>query len=321
MPQITALHIYPVKSCNGISLQSAVVAKTGLAYDRYWVVIDADSGRFLSQRVNQKLTLIDVSLPPEALLPEWGALPPDAALCLSAPGMAPLQVPLNPTSSSLARAQLKNVSVWDWRGKGRDEGEFAAEWLSEVLGQPCRLLRYVGSDAASLDDPTRRQLDPNWVDPSKGLETAFSDGFPFLLTSTESLADLNQQMDKAVPMNRFRPNIVVSGLEGPWVEDTWAELEVGGGGSNPPTRFQSPKPCARCKITTVNQTTGEVGKEPLRTLVAVRGLNLGWRKVSAELVGAFFGWNLTTSSVGTVLAVGDSVLATQLRDRTTLQPI
>jgi len=320
-PRVASLHIYPVKSCKGITLQSAVLAQTGLAHDRNWVVIDEASGRFLSQRTNGKLALIEVALPPESLTADWGTLPPDAALCLSAPGMAPLQVPLQRAKpSSDGATGLRKVVVWGWKGVGDDEGDTAADWLSEVLGQRCRLLRYAGGSASSFDDPSKRPVDQNWVDPAAGYEVGFADGFPLLLASVESLEDLNRRMAEPLPMNRFRPNIVLEGLSEPFEEDRWAALQISTRGGA--VSFSSPKPCVRCKITTIDQDSGVVGgKEPLATLNGFRNEDLGWRKINRELAGPTFGWNLVASSTGHTICVGDEVSVTQWRDRATLEAV
>uniref|UniRef100_A0A061SB27 Mosc domain-containing protein n=2 Tax=Tetraselmis sp. GSL018 TaxID=582737 RepID=A0A061SB27_9CHLO len=319
MPKVISLHIYPVKSCGGIALQTATVSRTGFAFDRQWVVVDAETGNFLTQRQNPTLALITSELPPEALLDGWGSLPPEAALSLSAPGMDPLQVPLEREGEALGAGKMRDVRVWEWRGPATDEGDAAAEWLSAVLGQRCRLVRHAGQEASSLDDPTRRRLDPHWVDPALRQETAFADAFPFLLASAESLADLNRRLEKDLPMDRFRPNIVVEGLSEPWEEDKWAAVEVIG--AKGPVSFKSVKPCARCQVTTVDQQTAVVGREPLPTLSRFRGKTLGWNEVDKTLSGCFFGWNLITDGIGTTISVGDTLTPSQWRDPRTLKPV
>jgi len=178
-----------------------------------------------------------------------------------------------------------------------------------------------GGKAASFDDPSKRPVSTNWVDPAAGHEVGFADGFPILMACTESLEDLNQRLEEAVPMDRFRPNLVLQGLSEPWEEDRWGELEIvtqGGAVS-----FQSPKPCTRCKLTTIDQATGEVAnKEPLATLNGFRNKDLGWGKINPKLAGAIFGWNLVAvGGAGQSISVGDEVRVTQWRDRATLQPV
>eukprot|EP00884_Botryococcus_braunii_P010638 jgi/Botrbrau1/19576/Bobra.0035s0061.1 len=309
--QISHLEVYPVKSCKGIPVQTAIILETGFAYDRRWVVTN-ERGRFRTQRDSPKLALISTSLPEEALLGEWGQLPPDAALTLTAPGMEPLQVPLSPLPRPGVRA-VRRVVVWEWEGEAEDEGDEAADWFSDFLGKRCRLARYIGKpgiDAVGLDR-TRRTLDPNWV-PSGG-ETAFADAFPFLLANEASLRDLNSRLGQALPMNRFRPNIVVEGCD-PWAEDGWVSLKMGSG-----ALLTSVKPCDRCKVTQTDQETGEVGREPLVTLGTFRsGRVLGWSALPSWNKAVFFGWNLVPQTVGDRLSVGDPVQI--LKQRPDLAP-
>ncbi|KAK9821302.1 hypothetical protein WJX81_005032 [Elliptochloris bilobata] len=197
------------------------------------------------------------------------------------------------------------VTCWEWAGTARDEGDFAANWLREVLGKPVRLVRYMGkAGVGDADgDPARRPVDPDF---GKGYENTFSDGFPIHLTAEESLVDLNKRLEAPLPMDRFRANIVVAGGE-PWAEDEWAGLRIGS------LEFSSVKPCGRCKVTTTDQATAEVGVEPLKTLGDFRsGRVLGWNARSAYKRELMFGWNLVTDDRGT-LAVGDEVVVTRMR--------
>jgi uncharacterized protein YcbX len=260
---LSGLYVYPIKSCGGIALESATVDTTGLRYDRRWMLVD-DAGEFLSQRRLPKMTLISVRFGPERLI-------------VSAPGMPDLGVPLLPET-----ADLVGVSVWGDSSQGVPVGEHADRWFGEFLDFPCRLV-YKPDDDIRLVDSLYAE---------DGDQVGFADGFSFLMISEASLDDLNERLEAPVPMNRFRPNLVVSGCE-PFAEDGWSMVRVGS------VPFRVAEPCARCAITTVDQETGSRGKEPLRTLAT-------YRKSGGEV---FFGRNLIHASLGTV-RVGDPVEVT-----------
>jgi uncharacterized protein len=267
---VTQLYRYPVKSCRGISLQSAEVDARGLVDDRRWMVVDA-RGDFRTQRELPRMALIETALQ-------------NGHLTLRAPQQMPLSVPVEANGAA-------RTSVTVWRDSGVDAldlGEEAAEWLSDVLSEPVRLV-HLAPDAV-------RQVDLNFAQP--GDQVGFADGFPFLLISEESLDDLNRRLDSPLPMNRFRPNIVVRGLDdalSPFAEDTWATIRIGGPDG---IRFEVVKPCGRCAITTTDQETAERGVEPLRTLATYR--NIGWGSSPK------FGQNLIHRGSG-ALRVGDPV--------------
>jgi hypothetical protein len=308
---IAELHCHPIKSCGGIRLQTAVLTPSGLLFDRRWVVVKATTGRFLTQRQVPQMCLVATAMDPAGVLQgDDPAAHPGAALVLAAPGMPPLRVPLVPA----APRPLVTASVWEATSmQGYDEGEAAAEWFSTFLGQPARLVRYAGDDhpaaaaAAPLAaDPTRRHANREFA--PEGHEVAFADGFPLLVASAASLDDLNARMAAAVPMDRFRPNVVLSGGAA-WAEDAWDTVRVG------PAELLAVKPCSRCKIPSVDQATAEVGEEPTATLTALRsGAALGWAAPPAFKVAIFFGVNMCAVSVGEgVLRVGQGaeVLSTR----------
>lgn len=232
---ISALNIYPVKSCAGIALRQAQLCATGLEHDRRWMVIKPD-GYFVTQRESPRLALIKPALH-------------DQGLILNAPGMPTIQV------AGVDHSQAKEVAIWRDCCPAFDEGDVVAEWLSEFLQQPVRMTRF--------DDAHQRISNRDWT----GELTAanrFSDGYPLLVISAASLTDLNSRLEKPLMMNRFRPNIVIDGV-GSYIEDTVDEM-CGDG-----FRLKLIKPCTRCKITTTNQDTGVVeGDEPLLTLVRYR---------------------------------------------------
>jgi uncharacterized protein len=276
MLTITALNIYPVKSCRGTALDRATLAATGLEHDREWMVVDAN-GRFLTQRTNPPMALIAPELHEDHLV-------------LTAPSMQPLRVSLD---SGAKPVSVKPVSVIVWRDKcaAFDAGDEAAEWLSAFLQRPCRLVRF--------DTGQRRFSDPAWTGELKA-HTFFADGFPLLVISEASLDDLNRRLPAGVgplPMNRFRPNIVVRGLDA-YEEDAVDEFLSEG------VRLRASKPCTRCAITTTDQARGVVtGEEPLRTLRAYR--------FSRELKGVMLGQNVVIAGgTGAELRVGQTLTAT-----------
>ena len=246
---LASLHIYPVKSCKGVDLDAARLTEEGLEHDREWMIVTPE-GRFLTQHEQPRLALISTSLD-------------DQGLHLSAPGAPGIAVPFD------FRGDPVQVTVWRDRCQAHDQGELAARWLSDFLGRPLRLVRF---------DPTQRR--PSDVAWTGGVDAVsrFSDGFALLAISLASLADLNARLAAPLPMNRFRPNLVLDGLP-PYGEDALGDLTVGG------VRLRRVKSCTRCSITTTNQVTGAVeGDEPLRTLKTYR-----W---DPALRGVKFGQNL-----------------------------
>ncbi len=264
MITIASLHIYPLKSGRGLSLDHVDLDHFGPRDDRRWMVTDADGG-FVTQREIPKLCMI-------------GAVPSEEAVTLSAPNLAPLVVP-RPAPGSPTR----RMTIWGDVTDGVDLGATAAEWISQALGASFRL--------AYIPDDGFRRTDPEY-DPV-GARVSFADGFPLLVIGEASLEDLNRRLETPLPMNRFRPNLVVRG-SAPFAEDQWRGFSVGG------IRFEGLKLCARCPITTTDQDTGVRSKEPLRALA-------GFRK---HTKGVMFGMNVAHRGTGT-LRVGDQIIVEQ----------
>ena len=283
MFEVVALTIYPVKSLQGISLNDAQLGVRGLAHDRNWMIVD-DDGNFVTQRQIPKMATIRVALS-------------DQSLVLSIDDVDDLKVPLQ-----LETSVQRDVVVWGDQCKALDAGDEASTWLTAVLGeykgQKLHLVRFA--------DDTRRNVDPNYLQDEEA-HTAFSDGFPFLIATEASLDALNQQLrergSSPVGMERFRPSIVLRGIDGagqPFAEDGWRQVREQNGAYELGIR----KPCQRCKITTVDQQTGQISEpaEPLRTLAAMN--------TQPTLKGAFFGQNaILSSGEGVTIAVGDRLLA------------
>ena len=261
---LSGLYVYPIKSAAGIPLAESGIDDRGLRYDRRWMLVD-DSGRFISQRGLPRLALVRVALEPEGLLVE-------------APGMPPLTVPYE------VQGGLSEAEVWGDRVGVVPVGGYTDEWFTGFLGARCSLVQ--------LPQASIRPVDPEYG--GAGDTVGLADGFPFLLVSEASLEDLNSRLTEPLPMNRFRPNLVVGGSE-PFAEDGWESVTIG------EVRFRVAKPCSRCKITTVEQSTGVVaGAEPLRTLAEYRKSD---RKSGGKVL---FGQNLIHDRTGR-LRVGDRV--------------
>lgn len=263
--QITAINVYPVKSCRGVALTSARVTPMGFEHDREWMIV-RPNGQFMTQREEPRLALIETALNREGLH-------------LRNPESAALSLPFEAAGAEV------EVACWGDRCAAFDMGESAAAWVSAHLGKPARLVRF--------DVRRRRASDTAWTEGAEVLNK-FSDAFPWLLISQASLDDLNSRLRAPLPMNRFRPNIVVDGLS-PYGEDAVHTFVIDG------VKLHPVKACTRCAITTTNQSTGmREGDEPLRTLRQYR--------FSRELKGVMFGQNLMISEgAGSELRVGQRV--------------
>lgn len=279
MPFISALFVYPVKSCRAIALTDALIERDGLQWDRRWMVVDAN-GRFVSQREYPAMARIETALG-------------DDALRLRIDGhAAELTVPFAPRAD---RVRVP-VSVWDDHLDALDEGDAAAHWLSDAIGATVRLVRFA-------DDVTRL-ASAKWTN-GVDAPTRFADGFPLLVTADASLAELNGRLAAKgappLPMNRFRPNVVLGGTEA-FDEDFAGTLSIGAAGD---VVLRIAKPCARCPVTTVDQASGTPNAdwphEPLDTLATYRANP----RVDGGLT---FGQNaIVIEGVGRRLRVGDAV--------------
>jgi len=252
---LSSLYRFPLKAAAGESLQRCASDSLGLLGDRRWMVVAAGTGRFLTQRVLPRMALLQA---------HWQG---DTALKLAAPGMPELLVRVPDDKT------MRCVQVWSANPVVPDAGETAAAWLSDFLGQACRLVYLPEDDGIQVDLDYARL----------GERTAFSDGFPFLLIGQASLDDLARRVGRPLEMLRFRPNLVVSGAE-PYAEDGWKRIRIG------QLTFRVVKPCSRCVIPTLDPATGERApdREPLNTL-------LSYRKGPG---GVFFGQNLIAEGRG-----------------------
>jgi uncharacterized protein YcbX len=230
---ITGLYVYPVKGCAGFSVDSAVITARGFENDRLYLIVRPD-GTFLTQREYPKLSLIVPTLKSDGLL-------------FQAPSSPDIDVPFRTT------AGLRSVKVWRDECQAYDQGEEIANWLTAFIGTECGLVR--------MSDDHNRIVDQAYGQPKDIV--SFADGFPFLITNDASLMDLNDRLETPVPMDRFRPSIVVN-ADVAFEEDNWKAFRTDD------TEIEIVKNCARCVVTTVNQKTAERGKEPLKTLSTFR---------------------------------------------------
>jgi hypothetical protein len=242
-----------------------VLGPRGLRHDREWMIVDP-AGRFVTQRDESRLALLGVAI-------DGGGLQ------LSNPQGAGPRVALD------HEGEFREVIVWRSQCAAFDAGEEVAQFLSGWLGRPLRLVRF---------DPRRaRHSNHDWTG-GRDVPNTFSDGYPVLVLSQGSIDDLSARVGKALPVERFRPNLLLGGVA-PYAEDTAGSLVAG------EARFTLTKACTRCVITTIDHQRGERdGEEPLATLKSYR--------YSSELRGVMFGRNaFATAGVGALLRRGMSV--------------
>ena len=234
-PVLSALHVFPLKSCAPLVLDAATLEPRGLRHDRRWIVADA-TGRFLTGRQHPRLTLLRV-------------VPDDDGIVVSAPDRPPLR--LRPP----ADAPRAPIRIWSDTVAALPAGDEADAWISSFLGIPARI--------AYMDDACVRAVSPDYA--RHGEEVSFADAFPLLLISQAALDALNSRLAAPVPMLRFRPNLVIANTA-PHAEDGWKRIRVGA------IELDIVKPCVRCVFTTVDFEHGRFDPtgEPLRTLTTYR---------------------------------------------------
>ena len=262
-----------MKAARAVDLAESRVEPCGLAGDRRWLLVDKD-GRFVSQREEPSLACVVIT---------YDSVP--GAISVSAAGFPGRRIAAPAADGALAAdsPELLKVTVWSSTLLAAAAGPTADAWFSAYLGRPVRLVY--------LDDPTRRPVDPGYG--RAGDVVSFADGFPLLLTNASSLGELGrwlaQHGEQPVPMTRFRPSVVVTGAP-PWAEDRWRRIRIGA------VSFRVVKPCGRCVVTTIDQSTGERGSQPLKMLGRRR-------RFGQQLV---FGQNLIPDAGG-VIRAGDAV--------------
>ncbi len=270
--RLAGLHVHPVKSCAGIAVDAALVIETGLEWDRCWMVVDSD-GEFVTQRELPRMALVSTRLR-------------HADLVLKAPGMLALHLALD------AAEKPARVRVWRDELDAADMGDLAAQWISDFLRQPLRLVTF---------DPEVRRLASPAATGGREALTTFQDAYPLLVASTASLAELNRRLALVghgpVTMARFRPNLVIDGVDAHG-EDHLDELRFDT--DEGPVRLKLVKPCARCPIPDVDPATGETGHAVGDVLAAYRA--------DPRLDGALtFGMNaIVLEGFGRTLRVGQA---------------
>ena len=259
--RVTRLRVYPVKGTRGIDLEAMEFDQLGPRFDRRWMIVTPD-GEFVSQRGTPQLATIRPRLA-------------NGSLALGAPGAETLTVPVDPGGGSSVSVRIHGTAA-----DARTVGAEADAWLSSVLGGEFRLVFMRNRDA--------RATDPEYA---AGHRVGFADGFPVLLVSESSVDELSRRVGRPLPVERFRPNIVVTG-DSPHDEDRWQRFAIG------ELAFEGVKLCARCKVTTVDQDSGvrDPASEPLRTLAY-------YRRIESHV---YFGVNVVHSGRGRI-AVGDTV--------------
>lgn len=250
---ISNLIYYPIKACRGFEVDTACVERMGLEHDRRMMVV-TEQGEFLTQREHPRLALVTPRLS-------------DGMLELSAPNYDSIRLGIQTSGAPWP------VDIWKSKGvPAIDQGEEAARWFSDWLGTSVRLVHFA--------DGYKRRVNEEYA-VNDDDHTGFADAYPILLISEESLQDLNSRLETPVPMNRFRPNLVVRGCE-PFAEDTWNRIKLGD------VELAVVKPCVRCVVTTIDKETLEQSKEPLKTL----------GKYRKHKLGAIFGQNVIPLNEG-----------------------
>lgn len=236
MTQVSGLFIYPIKSCGGIGLTEAEVVPGGLRHDRRYMIVDA-CGRFVTRREEPRLAQVEVNFCGKDFH-------------VVAPGAGDVVLPAEPSEELLG--ELRTSTVWRDTVEARTLPQ-GSSWFSTLLGRDVELVY--------MPDPALRQVNPARSAP--GDQVSFADGYPLLLTSEQSLVDLNARLGQPIPMSRFRPNVVVKEADA-FAEDTWKKITIGS------TTCTVSKLCDRCVVTTIEEGSSRKGKEPLKTLASYR---------------------------------------------------
>ncbi len=274
---ISEINIYPIKSLGGISVETATVEERGLRHDRRWMLTDLD-GKFMTQREFPKMATMSV----------W--FEDTDGLGVAADAFGDVFVPFEPDSEN-----RQQVTIWESVCEVQVYGAALNEWFSDVMGRKCQLVH--------MPDDSRRSVNPRF-DSGRDI-VSFADGYPLMVVGEASLDELNSRLETKLPMNRFRPSLVISGCSA-FAEDDWKRIQIGD------AVFRATKPCERCVITTIDQSNGESDcKDPLKTLATYRSAKdvMPGRYDSLGISGnaALFGQNFIGENFQSVLMVGDDV--------------
>ncbi len=259
--KLTEINIFPVKSLGGISLETSTIDRRGLRNDRRWLLVDR-TGMFLTQREHRQMALVKFERSEDKFT-------------AAANGDA-FEFPIE-----ISEGENIEVQIWNDSANALVLSKAADEWFSNFLGVDCRLV--------FMPEGSERHVNKNYAVRETDV-VSFVDGYPFMLIGEASLTDLNSRLSEKLPMNRFRPNFVVSGSDA-FAEDHWKQIRIG------ETLFNIVKPCARCVIPTIDQQTAIASKEPTKTLSE-------YRKFDGKIL---FGQNLIAENFGGTVSVGDEV--------------
>lgn len=265
---LTEINVYPIKSLGGISLKNSIIEERGLALDRRWMLVDKEN-KFLTQRTNPILSLLKVKIV-------------EGGLEVSNMEHGSISFEFGETTGKTCK-----VVVWDDTCTASEMSDRVNSYFSSLLGEEIKLVY--------MPDESKRLVDNKYA--KAGEIVSFADAFPCLLIGEGSLTDLNSRLEIPMPMNRFRPNLVVN-TSVPFDEDLWEEFSIGS------ANFAGVKPCARCVVTTIDQATGKKGAEPLKTLAKYRSIN---NKV-------MFGQNVLYKGGSREIEVGDEVMVVRRKN-------
>ena len=249
--QVSAIYIYPIKSIGGCSLPKSKITSRGLAFDRRFMLTTPD-GKFMTQRTNRRMALLKTQLLNNTLL-VWDSNFP----------VSKIEIPIQPQHF----VKQQEVTIWNDTCLGNVLHPHINQWFSKRLGQACQLVYMPEQSKRLLEEPYR-----------KGEEVvSFADAYPVLLLGQSGMDRLNAKLDQPVSINRFRANIIFTGGQ-PFEEDKWKSFKIG------KQLFRGVKPCKRCNVLNINQTTANIEKEPNRTLATFRkfekgiyvGMNVCW---------------------------------------------
>ncbi|KAJ2611837.1 hypothetical protein H4S08_002977 [Coemansia sp. RSA 1365] len=295
---VSALYTYPVKACQGISMDSSPVTETGLAYDRKWMIVNAKSGRFVTQRQVPRLALVQVSINAP-----W--------LELSAPSMSSvLRLPLHPKDTELGPPT--KVRVWYDDVLGRCCGEQASLWLTEFVGRPVRLL---------YKDPDSSRLISRYAPPANlckvPVQSAFADVHPFHIVTDISLDEINRHVPHKLSFANFRPNIVLSATDStalPYEEEEWSRIEFED--INYWSMYVISR-TPRCTVPNVDPKTGQMSTdgEPMASMRKFRCVDPGNPKAVC------FGMQAVPSNIGQSICVGQSVTVCDRGSHSLTEPL
>uniref|UniRef100_A0A6V3P1P3 MOSC domain-containing protein n=1 Tax=Lotharella globosa TaxID=91324 RepID=A0A6V3P1P3_9EUKA len=293
---VSELWIYPVKSCKGIRVKTSQITRLGLTWDRRFMVAESKTNLFVSQRKYPKMANIEPSVSQD----DDGTVTLKLTYNKGGHG-AQSHVEKFKVDDAKTKFPKEQVKVWGDTMSAARLSDKAAKWLTSILSLDCYLVTVISESEHSRPAPKEYRVS------SSDQAGGFPDGFPYLLASEESLALVNAKLkqDKApqIPMDRFRPNIVVKGVSEPFAEDYWAKIRIGDD-----IHFRVAKPCSRCSMPTVDQKTGTRNKDnqPTRSM---RKFRL-FRWVKSSKADVYFGQNLIsyqTTQTGLSLSEGAPV--------------